>query len=262
MRDFTISVFRDLLKAFKKGDYQFQTYRDYIGSPSPRSLILRHDVDKLPLNSLKTAIIENELGIKGSYYFRALPCNFDEETIKNIAGLGHEIGYHYEDLALEHGKMDKAYESFCRNLDRLRKLVEVDTITMHGSPLSKWDNRGLWDHYDYRKLGLAGEPYLDMDFNQVAYFSDTGRRWNDSGNRIRDHVESRFTYSFKSTHDVINNINQLPDKAMFTFHPQRWSDNAVSWLHELFFQNIKNQVKKIIVKENLVIWDRHTRYPD
>ena len=43
---------------------------------------------------------------------------------------------------------DKLFElaicDFERNLRRFRKLYPVKTICMHGSPLSKWDNRDLW----------------------------------------------------------------------------------------------------------------------
>ena len=42
----------------------------------------------------------------------------------NRAKLGHEIGYHYEDLALENGNPDKAYNSFCKNLERIREIYQ------------------------------------------------------------------------------------------------------------------------------------------
>jgi hypothetical protein len=35
---------------------------------------------------------------------------------------------------------------------------------------------------------------------------------------------------------------------MFTFHPQRWSDDKALWLKELLMQNFKNQVKRMLVK--------------
>ena len=63
-------------------------------------VILRHDVDRRPLNALTTAKLENELGIRGTYYFRIVPESFDETIIKQIAELGHEIGYHYEERTL------------------------------------------------------------------------------------------------------------------------------------------------------------------
>ncbi len=69
-----------------------------------------------------------------------------------------------------------------------RKIVPVKTICMHGSPLSKYDNKELWEKYDYRDYGIIGEPYFDINFNEVFYLSDTGRSWNNSDANVRDKV--------------------------------------------------------------------------
>jgi hypothetical protein len=39
-----------------------------------------------------------------------------------------------------------------------------------------------------------------------------------------------------------------PDKIIITLHPQPWTDNPYQWLKELALQNLKNQVKKILIK--------------
>jgi hypothetical protein len=119
---------------------------------------------------------------------------------------------------------------------------------MHGSPRSKYDNKALWQKYDFRELGIIGEPYLDIDFNEVAYLTDTGRRWNGFDVSIRDKVKGRFNFNFRSTQQIIDHIDQLPDKIMFTFHPQRWTDNPILWLREYIMQNVKNVVKGALVK--------------
>ena len=56
-------------------------------------------MDRLPGNSLKTALLENNFGIRATYFFRTIPQTFKPEIIKEIADLGHEIGYHYENLS-------------------------------------------------------------------------------------------------------------------------------------------------------------------
>ena len=73
-----------------------------------------------------------------------------------------------------------AIDDFRLNLEKLRKFYPVKTICMHGSPLSKWDNRDLWKKYNYRDYGIIGEAYFDIDFGEVLYLTDTGRRWDDS----------------------------------------------------------------------------------
>ena len=99
MSDFTPNTYKLLLSILLDQNYSFQPFIDFIGNPESRSVILRHDVDARKMNSLKFALLENEIGIKGTYFFRIVPQSFDEEVIKRIAGLGHEIGYHYEDLS-------------------------------------------------------------------------------------------------------------------------------------------------------------------
>jgi len=77
---------------------------------------------------------------------------------------------------------------FERNLEKLRKFYPVKTICMHGSPLSEWDNRLIWEKYNYRDFGIIGEPYFDVDFGEVFYLTDTGRRWDGDEVSVRDKV--------------------------------------------------------------------------
>ena len=55
---------------------------------------------------------------------------------------------------------------------------------------------------------------------------------------------------FRSTGDIIEAVYQglLPDRIMITLHPQRWSDSFVPWFKEFVWQNVKNQVKKYVVR--------------
>src|SRR6056297_3010910 len=100
-----------------------------------------------------------------------------------------------------------------------------------GSPLSKWDSKMLWENrqgtgqeYNYRTYGILGEPYFDIDYNEVFYLTDTGRRWNNAGASVRDKVASGFSISVKSTSHIMKlaQENRLPDKIMLNTHPQRW----------------------------------------
>ncbi len=137
---------------------------------------MRHDVDRLPQNALQLAQIENSVGIKGTYYFRIATESFNLDIMQKIAESGHEIGYHYEDVNLVSKNMkvkssndeeiliDLAYESFCRNLEVFRRNFDIKTICMHGSPLARYDNKLIWSKYNYRDLGIVGEPYFDVDF--------------------------------------------------------------------------------------------------
>ena len=251
MSDFTLAKYKFLLDILAANEYNFQTVEDFIISPLSKVVILRHDIDKMPLNALEFAKLEKSKDIYATYYFRIIPDSFVQSIIREIAALGHNIGYHYEDVDLCKGDIDKAFLSFKTNLEKLRKIAPVKTICMHGSPLSKYDNIRLWDKYNYRDEDIICEPYLDIDFNKVLYLTDTGRRWNSEGVSIRDKVHSAYNFQIKNTNQLINLIqeNKLPDQIMINTHPQRWNDNIFFWTRELLAQNVKNQIKKIIVKQ-------------
>lgn len=252
MRDFTVAKYEALLKAAIDTGYTLTSYEDYISSKeeNKKQFILRHDVDDLPENSLRTAQLEHSLGAKGTYYFRVVKQSLKPEVIQKIAALGHEIGYHYEDMALCGGKQEKAFAHFKKYLAVFRQFYPVSTICMHGSPLSKWDNRLLWKHYNYKELGILAEPYFDTDFNKVLYITDTGRQWNNATSSVRDKVDSSFQFDFRSTDNIIKAFKQdkLPNHIMLNIHPQRWTNNLFVWWKELLLQNLKNGIKRFLVK--------------
>lgn len=224
-------------------------------------VILRHDVDKSSQNSLNTAILENRLGIKGTYYFRIGKSSNNPSIIRAIASLGHEIGYHYEDLVLANGNLNKAILYFQNNLEYFRRYYPIKTICMHGSPMSKWDNRTIWSAINYKDYGLIGEPYFDLNFDQFSYLTDTGRMWNAKKGNRRDKVVSQ-KLDFKTTFDVVDGIDQLPDRMMITTHPQRWTNNIFSWATELILQNSKNIVKGVICipQQAIGVIEKRERY--
>jgi hypothetical protein len=277
MRYFTLNIYKSILDKFSAVGYIFSTFEDYISNHKKKTVILRHDVDKLPNNSLRMAELENKLGIKASYYFRIVKESYDENIIRQIRNLGHEVGYHYENLSEiskqkivkskqnkknrneERGKReeefrDKLFElaikDFELNLEKFRKIYPVKTICMHGSPFSKYDNKKIWEKYDYRDFGIIAEPYFDIDYDEVFYITDTGRSWNNSNASLRDKVNSKFDIPIKDTHHLIEKIqnNELPDKIMINVHPQRWNDQGFNWYKELVVQNFKNVIKRYLIK--------------
>ena len=98
-RDFTKYMYESLLKLLLNKGYAIRTFEQYLSDNKiNKFVILRHDVDKKPENALIMAQLENQFGIKASYYFRIVKHSNDPKIIESIAELGHEIGYHYEDL--------------------------------------------------------------------------------------------------------------------------------------------------------------------
>jgi hypothetical protein len=248
--DFTLKEYKDLLFSIHQSDYSIQTFEDFIKTPNRKVVVLRHDVDRLPMNAYKMAILESEMQVQASYYFRIVPHVYSERVIRGCVNLRHEVSYHYEDLTLSNGDIDAAYLHFVKKLELFRGFYPAETVCMHGSPLSKWDNREIWKKYDYKKLGIIAEPYFDVDYKKVLYITDTGRKWNKENVSIRDKVVSGFSIDIKSTKDLIKKFrnNELPDQIIINTHPHRWFNNFGGWVSELIIQNLKNTIKFIIVK--------------
>lgn len=244
-RDLTLRILEDLLDAMQQQERTFLRVSDHLRSPAQDGLMLRHDVDDRKLHSLAFARIQHRRGIAGTYYFRMLPISFSEAVVREVHELGHEVGYHYEEMDLCDGDAARAWDLFRRNLDRLRNVVPVTTICMHGSPRSRHDNKDLWRSYDYRDIGIIGEPYLDIDFGRVAYYTDTGGRWDGGRFSVRDHAPVVPAEPYSTTHDMIRSLRSgvFPRQAMLTFHPQRWTDSPVLWLRQRVAQTAKNYAK-------------------
>ena len=251
--DFTLKIYRRLLETLQAKGYSFITFEDYcLGKVADKYVMLRHDVDLRAGHSYTTAQIEAALGIRASYYFRVVPQSNQPDIIRSIALLGHEIGYHYEDMSLFKGDAEKALTHFQQQLAYFRRFYPVKTISMHGSPTSKYDNKDLWKSCNYRDYGILGEPYFDVDFNKVFYLTDTGRMWNGDRYSVRDKVKSNRIKDYRTTKQLIKAIESgvFPDMVMITTHPQRWTDNIVEWFAEFLIQGIKNRMKWILIKRN------------
>ncbi len=240
--DFTLEKYKALLEALKRhGHYA-----------------IRHDVDLRPSFALRVAKIESAQGMHATYYFRTIPGCYDEELIREIAALGHRIGYHYENMTTCNGDIEAAYLDFVQNLERLRRITPITTACAHGSPRSKWNSMDIWKCHDIRALGIEYEPMLDTDFSSTVYLTDTGRRWDGYRFSVRDKVPQyqrlwvEQGLVFHGTEDIIKAINTVENPIhkrdiLINTHPQRWMPFGIGWIREAWMQKAKNIVKYIIV---------------
>ncbi|MDA3884539.1 MAG: polysaccharide deacetylase, partial [Candidatus Delongbacteria bacterium] len=75
---------------FLSKNIKFYTFSEFINNHNSINefVIIRHDVDRKPKNALKMAELENELGIRSTYYFRHKKHTFFPKIIKQIQSLG------------------------------------------------------------------------------------------------------------------------------------------------------------------------------
>ncbi|MDD4108444.1 MAG: hypothetical protein PHH93_06980 [Prolixibacteraceae bacterium] len=257
--DFTIEVYRQLLKTLQSAGYKFFTFASWCEGEAEgvdKYIILRHDIDKYPEHALRIAHVESAMKIKSSYYWLTRKPLYHPVIIKKIAAMGHEIGYHYRDWVDAKGQGERALELFQMNLAKMQALTEIKTIAMDGCPWSKYNNRDMWQQYDYHSFGIIGEPYFDIfgagdkeAVPDIFYLTDTGRLWNGDRFSVRDKVSVNRIQDYRTTHQLVEVIleGKLPHKIMITTHPQRWSDDYLEWLSEYVMQGCKNMVKWILV---------------
>ena len=64
MFDFTLKIYQDFLQ--RLSSLPCRTFAAFVQGSSPAGIVLRHDVDKLPQNSLAFARLQCELEIRGA----------------------------------------------------------------------------------------------------------------------------------------------------------------------------------------------------
>ena len=249
--DFTLKKYASLCAALVAADYRSLTHADFMRGDGHegRIVLLRHDVDSRPRHAIKLAQIERDHGLTATYYFRTRGRAFDAEAIRAIHRLGHEVGYHYETLALAGGDMSRAVEQFRADVAMLRELAPIHTASMHGSPLSRYDNRAIWELVSPEDFGLVGEAYRDIDYGQVVYLNDTGRTWNPTRYNLRDVTGEVPRVLAESTDDLIALIAAgALDSVVISCHPERWPSNPVMWSLQAARDMVANCVKVVLRK--------------
>lgn len=223
VRDFTFDHYGRLLDAALDNGYTFRTVHEHVTGPESDSptIVVRHDVDRKVGTARSMARLEAERGVPTTYYFRT--STFSPEVAEETAALGHEVGYHYEDLVKTRGDFEAAHERFERNLERFREHAEITTICPHGSPLSSIHNLDMWrGEYDIGRYGLVGESYLSVDTSaddpeKPTYVSDTGRTWG---------AEDSDFGLITTTDDLITALESDGCEQLYLLvHPGRWSRN-------------------------------------
>jgi hypothetical protein len=251
--DFTFGKYRELCQSTLKSGYQIKGVARFIqdGDTNTNVLVMRHDVDIFPSRALRMARLEQSQGVRTTYYIRRRHFR-KSDIIRAIADMGHEIGYHYEALDEAKGNYDLAMSLFKEQLERLRKIANIETICMHGNPLTKWVNRDLWQKYDFRELGLIGEAYLSL--KDVYYLSDTGRIW-DPSRKFKDFMpfallkQDANERNPVTTDDVMKLIasKRFP-RIYITIHPERWGHNIIIWSIDQTADTARNMGKAVLRK--------------
>lgn len=253
--DFTVEKYRELCRALLDHGFVPLTLESYLSgkaaSAGNKRVLMRHDVDRWLHTALRMAKVETELGISSSYYFR-IPTTWNPSVIREISQLSHEVGLHYEVMDKARGDGELAAEYMTRDLEKMRALAEVRTVAMHGNPRTPFDNRDFWQANDLADFGLLGESYRSVDFEDLHYFTDTGRAWNADEFNVYDRPtdpQGLPALDLSSTDDLISALPGLEKDVYLVTHPERWSANIMEWWLSWAKDFVANRLK-ILARRN------------
>lgn len=241
---FDLTDYERLLDAALEEGWRFLTVEEYLRNPDREGpfVVLRHDVDRRLSNAVAMADSEAERGVQSTYYFRT--STFDPDVVRSMSEQGHEIGYHYEDLAKTRGDVDAARDRFAENLAQFRQHADVTTVCAHGSPLSPHTNTEMWtDDGELEAYDLLGEAYLSIDFDNqrqsgLFYLSDTSRDWD---------AELPNFGRVRTTDCVIDAIRSGSCSKLYLLaHPCRWSKSRLEFLERSSWDVAAETVKSVV----------------
>lgn len=236
LKDFTYDAYIKLLKLLKQR-YRIVSFFE-VSKEEDSFLILRHDVDASLEAALKMARMENNLGIRSTYFvlFSHKLYNLSEKddlvTLKEISKLGHEIGLHYD---------VEVYESYCRDLkETLKNEIEL---------LQDLLNRKVFSIACHNITTINGEDpfkniagYINAYDPELCenYVSDSCRAW------YLEDLSRLLDFDYK--------------RVQLLIHPFLWTENVCERdaVLERLFRNIEKKNRDYKLKW-LKIWHENPR---
>lgn len=248
---FWYKEYESIIEVLQGLDKPFGGVADFLAARHPMRIILRHDVDRCPERACALARLEQQLGVRSTYYFRANASGaFPSAAVSTIAQLGHEVGYHYEDLSFCKGNRDAAIARFSRNLETFRKLAPCTTVSMHGAPLSKHHNQDMLHVEDIQHAMLLGDAVGSIEPFTPYYLTDTGGRWLSAVTNLRDRVGQAWpAHALPASLPAFRKFAADAQHPLYvSTHPERWSKSLPSYLRAQTMDMIVNSIKLILVR--------------
>ena len=188
MEQFTFDFYGQIINTLRENGYEIADYSDY--AKSPRTAILRHDIDFDIEKSAVMAEFEEKLGVSATYYV-LLRSDFynafsysSVQGLKKIMKLGGRIGLHFDEMCYPEaaGDADKVRDLIIYERDILSDMLgeEITTVSMHQP------SRAILD----AEMDIPGmiNSYRSEYFRDMKYVSDSCRCWREP---VMDIIKSR-----------------------------------------------------------------------
>jgi len=159
--------------------HEFAQSKDRI-KPAQKIIVMRHDIDQKVTLARNFASIEEELGIRATYFVR-LHADYNPFSVQNYAilkeiiGQGHEIGLHYEG-GFSMLFRESQSQSFERDLGLLEKMIrrKVHGFSFHEPRRSKCSTPSAY----LKKEGIY-DAYSNTFMGGLKYISDSSANWRE-----------------------------------------------------------------------------------
>lgn len=227
--DFTHTHYRKLLKIAKRR-YDFIFYDEI--RKEKNEILWRHDVDFSLEEALNLATIENEEGVKSTYFFLLHNEFYNilerkaSDILLQIKSLGHQIGLHFDAHYYGIDNVSDLNKHLSFEKEILNKMFNLDikVFSFHNT------TPFLMSCTDWAYSGLIN-TYAEYFQTEVEYCSDSNGYWK--YNRLLDVLEA-----------------SDERKLQILTHPEWWTDKIMS---------PKQKIDAIVngrAKENLDFYDR------
>lgn len=187
-----LDYYKSIIRLALQNDYIVTSLADWYENnfyEGRKVLVLRHDVDLLPVTAYKMFLIERELGVKSTFYFRWL--TMDSRVVNHIKAERFEVSLHYETLAsyarvkniFKADQIGQADIQQCVN--RLKKEInrfeekfdKIKTLCSHGDKRNRVlgiPNHKILENVNRDELGIYFETYdQDILSRFDVYLSDS-----------------------------------------------------------------------------------------
>lgn len=215
--EFTYNAYRNLIVASLENGYEMCSYKNV--QKLDKSIILRHDIDFSPSKAIDIARIENQLGVK-STYFVLLSTEFynvfskeTSEILYKILDLGHDIGLHFDEQRYKTTSIEQMKDYVYQESKILEKAIgrSINVISMHRPSKITLDNNIKFE-------GLINS-YSHIFFKDMKYVSDSRMNWRED---VMDIIES----------NKYNKIHILTHPFWYSDKSARINDKLLSFLNE------------------------------
>lgn len=174
--EFTYNAVIELLHLIKQRGYEFCDYSS--ADETEKAVILRHDVDLDVEAAYRMAKIENNLGIKSTYFFLVgsefynLLSKKTEKTIRDILLMGHQIGLHFDPMKYYIKTENDYIAAVTEECSVLRHIFGDKTVCVFSIHRP---SKNLLDS-DISVDGIIN-AYSNRFFKEYEYFSDSRMYW-------------------------------------------------------------------------------------